>query len=230
MKPYSDINDPRLIKALAHPLRVRILSILETRDIASPNEMADELGVSLGVMSYHVRRLHALGFLELVKRTPRRGAIEHHYRAKARPRVTDEGWAETPSIVKRAMVGASLQQITGYINTAAGQGGFDRGDAHLSRTVLMLDEQGWRELAGEMAKWMAHVERVEEESLKRIAEAGDDADVVAKRSAAILMLFEAEGVPEHDPARDGLGEDQRLVRRSSRRPRPLRAVSAAERD
>ena len=61
MKPYSDINDPRLIKALAHPLRVRILSILETRDMASPNEMADELGVSLGVMSYHVRRLHALG-------------------------------------------------------------------------------------------------------------------------------------------------------------------------
>ncbi len=230
MKPYSDINDPRLIKALAHPLRVRILSILETRDMASPNEMADELGVSLGVMSYHVRRLHALGFLELVKRTPRRGAIEHHYRAKARPRVTDEGWAETPSIVKRAMVGASLQQITGYINTAAGQGGFDRGDAHLSRTVLMLDKEGWKQLAGEMAQWMARVEQLEEESLERIAQSDDDSDVVAKRTAAILMLFEAEGVPEHDPARDTAGDDQRLGRRSSRRPRPLRAVSAADGD
>ncbi|HEX7291888.1 MAG TPA: helix-turn-helix domain-containing protein [Conexibacter sp.] len=225
MKPYSDINDPRLIKALAHPLRVRILSILETRDMASPNEMADELGVSLGVMSYHVRRLHALGFLELVKRTPRRGAIEHHYRAKARPRVTDEGWAETPSIVKRAMVGASLQQITGYINTAAEQGGFDRGDAHLSRTVLMLDDEGWRQLAGEMGQWMARVEQLEEESLQRIAESGSDSDTVAKRSAAILMLFEAEGVPEHNPAGAGNGADERLGRRSSRRPRPLRAVT-----
>lgn len=223
MKPYSDINDPRLIKALAHPLRVRILSILETRDMASPNEMAEELGVSLGVMSYHVRRLHALGFLELVRRTPRRGAIEHHYRAKARPRVTDKGWAETPSIVKRAMVGASLAQITGYINTAANQGGFDRGDAHLSRTVLMLDEQGWRELAGEMAEWMARIEQMEAESLERIKQAGEDAEVVAKRSAAILMLFEAEGVPEHDPARDE-PVDTQLGRRSSRRPRPLRAV------
>ena len=225
MKPYSDINDPRLIKALAHPLRVRILSILETRDMASPNEMAEELGVSLGVMSYHVRRLHALGFLELVKRTPRRGAIEHHYRAKARPRVTDEGWAETPSIVKRAMVGASLQQITGYINAAAGQGGFDRGDAHLSRTVLMLDDEGWKELAGEMAQWMARVEQMEEESLQRMADAGEDSATAAKRSAAILMLFEADGVPETDPARDVNGDDQRLGRRSSRRPRPLRAVS-----
>lgn len=225
MKPYSDINDPRLIKALAHPLRVRILSILETRDMASPNEMADELGVSLGVMSYHVRRLHALGFLELVKRTPRRGAIEHHYRAKARPRVTDEGWAETPSIVKRAMVGASLQQITGYISTAAQQGGFDRGDAHLSRTVLMLDDEGWKQLAGEMGQWMARVEQLEEESVQRIAASGEDSDTVAKRSAAILMLFEAEGVPEQDPARDGNGGEERLGRRSSRRPRPLRAVT-----
>jgi len=230
MKPYSDINDPRLIKALAHPLRVRILSILETRDIASPNEMADELGVSLGVMSYHVRRLHALGFLELVKRTPRRGAIEHHYRAKARPHVTDEGWAETPSIVKRAMVGASLQQITGYITAAAVQGGFDRGDAHLSRTVVALDEQGWRELAAEMARLMERVDELQEESLERVKSSGADGEAAIKRSAAVMMLFEAEGVPEHDPARDAAGGDERLGRRSSRRPRPLRAVSAAESD
>lgn len=231
MKPYSDINDPRLIKALAHPLRVRILSILETRDIASPNEMADELGVSLGVMSYHVRRLHALGFLELVKRTPRRGAIEHHYRAKARPHVTDEGWAETPSIVKRAMVGASLQQINGFINAAAAQGGFDRGDAHLSRTVVALDDQGWKALAAEMARLMERVDELQEESLERVKAAGDDAEAAIKRSAAVLMLFEAEGVPEHDPARDAAaGGEERLGRRSSRRPRPLRAVTTADGD
>jgi DNA-binding transcriptional ArsR family regulator len=224
MKPYSDINDPRLIKALAHPLRVRILSILETRDMASPNEMADELGVSLGVMSYHVRRLHALGFLELVKRTPRRGAIEHHYRAKARPHVTDEGWAETPSIVKRAMVGASLQQINGFINSAAAQGGFDRGDAHLSRTVVALDEEGWKELAGELARLMERVDQLQDESLERVKAAGEDGEAALRRSAAVLMLFDAEGVPEHDPARDANGGEERLGRRSSRRPRPLRAV------
>jgi DNA-binding transcriptional ArsR family regulator len=225
MKPYSDINDPRLIKALAHPLRVRILSILETRDMASPNEMAEQLGVSLGVMSYHVRRLHALGFLELVKRTPRRGAIEHHYRAKARPHVTDEGWAETPSIVKRAMVGASLQQITGFINTAASQGGFDRGDAHLSRTVVALDEEGWKELAGELARLMERVDELQDEALERVKAAGQDSEAALRRSAAVLMLFDAEGVPEHDPARDTNG-DQQLGRRSSRRPRPLRAVTS----
>lgn len=230
MKPYSDITDPRLIKALAHPLRIRILAILEEREMASPNELSEMLGVSLGVMSYHVRRLHALGFLELVKRTPRRGAIEHHYRAKARPVVTDEGWAETPAIVKRAMVGASLQQLAGYVNTAASQGGFDRADAHLSRRAVELDEQGWSELAGELEGLMAKLEQIESASAARVAEAGDEHGEALRRSAVVLMLFEAEGVPEHDPAREQGGNGQHLGRRSSRRPQPLRAAASSDLD
>jgi DNA-binding transcriptional ArsR family regulator len=229
MKPYSDITDPRLIKALAHPLRIRILAILEDRDMASPNELSELLGVSLGVMSYHVRRLHALGFLELVKRTPRRGAIEHHYRAKARPKVSDEGWAETPSIVKRAMVGASLEQVSGYVNAAAAKGGFDNADAHLSRSVITLDERGWNELANEMAKTLASIEKIEEQSAERLRKAGDDAAAQGRTSGVVLMLFEASGVPENGTGAAKNG-DAHLGRRSSRRPRPLHAAAAGELD
>lgn len=223
MKPYSDITDPRLIKALAHPLRIRILAILEDRELASPNELSELLGVSLGVMSYHVRRLHALGFLELVKRTPRRGAIEHHYRAKARPKVSDEGWAETPSIVKRAMVGASLEQVTGYVNAAAAKGGFDNSDAHLSRSVVQLDDQGWKDLAAEMAKTLATIEKIEAESAERLRAAGEEGDAADERAAGlVLMMFEAtEGAPA-GAAKSGKGEH--LGRRSSRRPQPLHAA------
>lgn len=227
MKPYSDITDPRLIKALAHPLRIRILAILEEREMASPNELSELLGVSLGVMSYHVRRLHALGFLELVRRTPRRGAIEHHYRGKARPVVTDEGWAETPSIVKRAMVGASLEQVTGYVNKAAARGGFDRPDAHLSRRSITLDERGWRQLAVEMEALMTKIDEIEAESTERLAEAGDEHGESALPSGIVLMLFEAEGVPENDAA---AAKGEHLGRRSSRRPRPLHAAAGAELD
>jgi DNA-binding transcriptional ArsR family regulator len=226
MKPYSDITDPRLIKALAHPLRIRVLAILEEREMASPNELSELLGVSLGVMSYHVRRLHALGFLELVKRTPRRGAIEHHYRAKARPVVTDEGWAETPSIVKRAMVGASLEQVTGYVNKAAARGGFDRADAHLSRRSLTLDDRGWGELAGELETLMGKLDAIEAESAERLRAAGDEHDERALSSGVVLMLFEANGVPESDAAAAAKkGDGTHLGRRSSRRPQPLHAAS-----
>lgn len=74
--------DPRAVKALSHPMRIRILRFLSSTEMASANELAGEFGVALGSVGYHVRRLHALGFLELVKRVQRRGAVEHYYRLK----------------------------------------------------------------------------------------------------------------------------------------------------
>ncbi len=78
-----DAVDARVVKALSHPTRVRILELLQERELASPVELAGELGIPLGTVSYHVRRLEQLGFIELATRTQRRGAIEHHYRARA---------------------------------------------------------------------------------------------------------------------------------------------------
>jgi DNA-binding transcriptional ArsR family regulator len=72
--------DPRVVKALSHPLRVRILSILGAR-VASPTQLAEETGEPLGNVSYHVRTLAGLGLIELVSTVPRRGVLEHRYRA-----------------------------------------------------------------------------------------------------------------------------------------------------
>lgn len=69
-----------VVKALAHPLRVEILRILD-EGRASPIELSRRLEAPLGVVSYHVRVLSELGLIRLVKRTARRGAIEHHYAA-----------------------------------------------------------------------------------------------------------------------------------------------------
>ena len=109
LKPITDINDPRLVKAMAHPLRVQILSVLEQR-VASPRELSDELDAPLGNVSYHVRTLSSLGLIKLVKKTPRRGAIEHYYEARGRAVVTDKAWAEVPDIVKRALLGRDARE------------------------------------------------------------------------------------------------------------------------
>jgi DNA-binding transcriptional ArsR family regulator len=74
-------TDEALIRALASPLRRQILGIL-AESVASPKEIADRLGLPLPNVSYHVGILRDLGLLELVSETPRRGAIEHHYRAE----------------------------------------------------------------------------------------------------------------------------------------------------
>src|SRR3954451_5506385 len=144
MKPFADLSDQRVVKALAHPLRVQILSMLE-QQTASPSELAAELRVPLGNVSYHVRQLQSFGLIRLVRTTPRRGSIEHHYELIARPDITDQEWDGLPEIVKHAMVGAALAPLGRLVQDAAAAGGFGRREAHLSRTALTLDAEGWGE-------------------------------------------------------------------------------------
>lgn len=121
MKPYQDITDPTVAKALAHPLRSRILAALEERT-ASPSQTAAELDVPLGVLSYHVRRLTALGFLKLVKRVPRRGAVEHYYAATSKPPISDQAWGG--DAVRRQ--GRNARRLAGGAWRAPGGGGRGR--------------------------------------------------------------------------------------------------------
>ena len=75
--------DKGLVKALTHDLRVEILEILGER-IASPKELAIEVGEGLSQVSYHVKVLRTYECIELVSTKPRRGAVEHYYRATSR--------------------------------------------------------------------------------------------------------------------------------------------------
>ncbi len=122
MRSISEINDPRLVKALAHPLRVSILSALEHR-IASPSQLAEELGVPLPNLSYHIRMLVQLDLLKLVKTRPRRGAIEHYYQAKGPVSVSDKAWGQVPTLVKEAMVSAALKGAADLVEKGAARGG-----------------------------------------------------------------------------------------------------------
>jgi DNA-binding transcriptional ArsR family regulator len=96
----AGVGDRQLIKALAHPMRPRILGLLDER-VASPRELSGELGAPLENVSYHVRELTKLGLIKLVGTTRRRGAIEHHYTAVAAPYASKEAWGEWPPIVRR---------------------------------------------------------------------------------------------------------------------------------
>lgn len=188
MKPYQDITDPKLAKALAHPLRTRILAALEDRT-SSPSELAEELDVPLGVLSYHVRRLTALGFLKLVRRVPRRGAVEHYYTAVARPRITDEAWALAPTIVKQATLRAALEQVGSYVSAAAASGGFDAPEAHLTRSPVTLDERGWKALARELTLMNARIQKIEEDSAKRLRRANHTGE---QHATVVMMLFHSD--------------------------------------
>ena len=100
----------QLAKALAHPLRVRILTSLH-KGISSPNQLSQELGEPLGNVSYHVKTLLEYDCVELVKTEPRRGAVEHFYRATERAFFSDSDWAKIPASARKGISGAILETI-----------------------------------------------------------------------------------------------------------------------
>ena len=201
LRSITDINDPRLVKALAHPVRVQILSSLEDR-VASPSRLADEIGAPLGTVSYHVRILAGLGLIELVDRKQRRGAIEHYYRARGPTRISEGAWEKVPSVVKEALVEATLGEIYRYVDEAAEGGGFSRGDSHLVRQPLTLDARGWKEMADAVQALWERAKQIEADSATRL-HAGQRRR--AYEAALVLMYFERPAAARREPDTGGKG-------------------------
>ncbi len=192
----QDMTDSSLAKALSHPLRGRILSALENRT-ASPSALAEDLDASLGVVSYHVRRLHALGFLRLVKRVPRRGAVEHYYTTVSGPRISSQAWEATPAVVKQAVLGATLGEIGSQASAAAEAGGFEPREAHLSRSPVTVDHQGWQQLAGELDALVSRIQEISAASNERLSRDGSES---ARTAMVALMLFQTSEPASPEPA------------------------------
>ena len=159
--------DTKLMKALAHPLRQKILAGLSER-VASPSELADELGEPLGNVSYHVRMLVDLGCIELVSTTPRRGALEHHYKAVVRPFFDDAAYATFPTSTKRALRSDVLQEIWNDIGGAAEAGTLDGDTTHIARHAVTLDEQGVSELSALLAQTADRIQEIRKASVARL--------------------------------------------------------------
>ncbi|MDH2427750.1 helix-turn-helix domain-containing protein [Sphaerisporangium sp. TRM90804] len=58
------LKDPQALKAVAHPLRVRLLGSLRMDGPATATELAARFGESSGSTSYHLRQLARYGFVE----------------------------------------------------------------------------------------------------------------------------------------------------------------------
>lgn len=173
----------RLLKAFAHPLRVAILARLD-EDVLSPKELAAELGISLPVVSYHVRELEKLKMIELVKTAQRRGAVQHWYRAKAVNGQRE--WAAASARARRELVGVALARLEAAAASASEEGGFDRADVQLSRETIALDERGFDELAQLLQQVRAQVEQLSQAARSRLVHSGAE----PLHATLSLMLFE----------------------------------------
>jgi DNA-binding transcriptional ArsR family regulator len=187
-----DLVDPRIAKALSHPMRARILVILNER-VASPNEIAEMIHERLPNVSYHVRALLDLGCIELVDTAQRRGAIEHYYRAVVRPFFSDSDWKRIPRSGRQAISDTLLHVIWDDVSAAIEAGAFDsRADRYLSHNPMVVDEQGWSELAEVMARALRDVEKIQSQSARRLKKSDEE----GVPTSVVLMQFET-------PSEDG---------------------------
>jgi len=66
-EPSVAVRDPRALRALAHPLRGRLLGLLRLDGPSTATLLGQRVGESSGATSYHLRQLAAHGFVEEVQ-------------------------------------------------------------------------------------------------------------------------------------------------------------------
>lgn len=181
----ADEAQQRLLKAVSHPLRHRVFSVIDEAGEASPKEVAQTLGEPLGRVGHHVRLLARLGAIELTRTEPRRGATEHFYRSAVRRFFDDEAAARLPPETRRALVGQYLQRLLGDAAAAAGGTGFDHPEAHISYVLLDLDEEGMDAVATLLGETLERVQAIKDAAALRLA--GADAPL---RTEVGILHFE----------------------------------------
>jgi len=150
MKQQPQMIDQRLVKALAHPLRVRILEILSNQ-VSSPNRLSEALETGLTDVAYHTRALEKFGCLDLVDTAQRRGATEHFYKATPNSFLGNPAWRGVPRGVLPGVSGATLQTFNDKAVAALQSGSLDaRSDTVLRWLPLLVDQLGWEEVVAIM--------------------------------------------------------------------------------
>jgi DNA-binding transcriptional ArsR family regulator len=181
------LESERLMKAMSHPLRAAILRVLNDRT-ASPAELARELDDHLHNVSYHTKRLEQLGCVELVKERHVRGAVEHFYRATTRHLIDASEWEALDPVIKQDMVGECMQKILDdFVASAEAKiVGSDK-DFWLTRTPLVLDDEGLQEALAIHERAFEELQESEARSAERLLKARESGTPVSSSQGLFKM-------------------------------------------
>lgn len=187
--------DPRLVKALDHVLRQHILLAAVAGEV-SPNGLSQALGEGLSQVSYHVKVLRddCEGMIEETRTVPRRGAVEHYYRASAKTLFPAKAWRRL-KIGLRTVVGAGqasdlFNDLADALKAGKLQGEHD----HITRTPLVLDGKGERNVKAIAERASKEVEDEQRATAKRMEKANGDGGKAVGYTFA-LLAFEAAWEP-----------------------------------
>jgi hypothetical protein len=173
-----------ICNVLKHPLRVRILEVLNEGP-RSPSQFVEEGLIpkehyntyqqALSLASYHFRELEKDGCLEVIQSIPRRGAVEHVYRGLSRVFFDDKEFEEMPRRDRRRLSRISLQGMVARADRAIREDTFDaRANRHLTWMPMQLDERGWGEVIAALATAFAELAQIRHDARDRLAASGEE--------------------------------------------------------
>jgi DNA-binding transcriptional ArsR family regulator len=183
----SDRRALERVNAIAHRLRQRIMAVLVQRP-ASAAELAAELGLEADAVRYQLRRLQGWGMIEESESRRRRGALERYYVARNSELLfADEEHSRLDAGVNNRLAIEILRAGFADAVRSLAAGSFNsREDRALAWMPLLLDAEGWRELARLHADLIARVAELKRECERRLCESGEQ----PLRAASILACYE----------------------------------------
>lgn len=159
-----------MAKVFSHPLRVKILYAMNGPERErSASELGELLGVDLKRISYHMRELEAIGFIQVVDERPVRGAVEKIYAPVKRLEAWDVEWSQLPEVAKQLLAANTLGLAVRALGASIDSGDFGKhDDSVLSQSTIWTDERGAMEALGALFQAAEKLVAIEAESKARL--------------------------------------------------------------
>lgn len=159
----------QVVRALANPTRIRILDAI-AEGPASPTELGARIGETPGVIAYHLRVLRATGCVRLVEDAPVGPAIERPYelapsamptRRLAPTRAAHSGPGHPPASIVQSVLERSRRH--------RGENLFGERKEQLSCASIVVDKEGWQEIAAAIGEALDRISTAQERSAERLS-------------------------------------------------------------
>jgi DNA-binding transcriptional ArsR family regulator len=181
-KRTQKITDPRVLRALAHPTRLRLYEVLVSGGPQTVSLLARQLGGMVGTLSYHLRELQKYGFIEESPESARDGrerwwrAVPGGMRWSNDEMMRTAGGRQAVRALTQVAVGRQVERLFAWHEqfgqwSAAWQAAAFSTDTLLRMTPAELDEMG-TELDELLQRWSSRGRNAD--SSTAASPAGDD--------------------------------------------------------
>ena len=179
--------DKALVDTVGHRVGYAIFRVLTERP-ASARELAELLSQPRSTVGDQLRKLIASGLVESAGEEVRRGTTERFYRVAENSRwLDDDVTAKLDPRQKRRTALRVVREAAADTSLALQGDRLDhRDDWCVGSSRIVVDNQGWKELAEIHRQAVEEVERVRDESAERLDDGADE----SLRALSWVMLLE----------------------------------------